>query len=188
MVLTVRKSSTLALATGRGDLLLRIVAGTILFMMMGLTVVDVVMRYWFNSSIAGAFEITELLLVILIFAGFPLVSKGDQHVSVDVLERLFSDRIKWILVIVKQAVATAVLGTMSWLLWDRVNLVLDYNDVTAVLHISILPFVCFMFALTVITTLIHFSKLIRAVGGMGTHGLDDHHVPAANRSSDPGSV
>lgn len=177
-----------ALAVSRGDLVLRIVAGVILSTMMALTVVDVVMRYWFNSSIPGAFEITELLLVILIFAGFPLVSKGDGHVSVDVLDVIFSDGVKRVLVLAKHVVGTVVLGTMSWLLWARINLVLEYNDVTAVLYISILPFVCFMFALAVVTTLIHFSKLIQAVGSNGTGGSDGPDVSAENRFPGPGSI
>ena len=156
--------------------------------MMGLTVVDVVMRYWFNSSVAGAYEITELLLAILIFAGFPLVSQLDRHVSVDVLEGFFSDRSRRVLDVTRQAVATVVLGMMTWLLWSRINLVLEYNDVTSVLYISLLPVVCFMFALAVATTLVHVSKLILAARNLRSDlpsGPDDgtsHGVP------DPGSI
>ena len=181
-MVTVRDSGVLAFTARHGHLLLGVIAGTVLLIMMGLTVIDVVMRYWFNSSVAGAYEITELLLAILIFAGFPLVSQLDRHVSVDVLEAFFSERSRRKLDVVRQGVATAVLGTMTWLLWDRVNLVLEYNDVTSVLYISLFPVVCFMLALAVATTLVHVSKLILAVRRLcddGSNGPDDrvgHHV------------
>ena len=186
-MVTVRDSSVLAFAARQGYLVVCVIAGTVLFIMMGLTVLDVVMRYWFNSSVAGAYEITELLLAILIFAGFPLVSQLDRHVSVDVLEEFFSDRSRRALDLVRQVVATTVLGMMTWLLWDRVNLVLEYNDVTSVLYISLFPVVCFMFALAVATTLVHFSKLIQAVrrlGGDESNGPDDR---AGYGVSGPGS-
>ena len=53
-------------------------AAAILFAMMVLTTVDVVARYVFNRPLRGAFEITELLLVVLIFAGLPLVSLAGE--------------------------------------------------------------------------------------------------------------
>jgi len=45
--------------------------------MMVLTFVDVVGRYLLNRPLRGAFELTELGLVVLIFAGLPLVSHAD---------------------------------------------------------------------------------------------------------------
>ena len=186
-MVTARESSVLAFAARHGYLVLRVIAGTVLLIMMGLTVVDVVMRYWFNSSVAGAYEITELLLAILIFAGFPLVSQLDRHVSVDVLEGFFSDSTRRALDVVRQVVATAVLATMIWLLWDRVNLVLEYNDVTSVLYISLLPVVCFMFVLAVATTLVHVSKLILAVRQLGGGGSSVPDDLAGHGVSGPGT-
>ena len=55
------------------DALLGVVASAILFAMMALTVVDVVARYVFSRPLRGAFEITELLLLALIFAGLAAV-------------------------------------------------------------------------------------------------------------------
>ena len=53
----------------RAEALLGVAASAILFAMMLLTTVDVVARYVFNRPLRGAFEVTELLLVVLIFAG-----------------------------------------------------------------------------------------------------------------------
>ena len=37
--------------------------------LVGLTVVDVIGRYWFNAPVSGAFEMTQLMLGALVFAG-----------------------------------------------------------------------------------------------------------------------
>src|SRR5688572_6536462 len=71
----------------RADAVLGIAASAILFAMMALTFVDVVARYVFNRPIRGAFELTELLLLVLIFAGLPLVSHADEHVTMDFVDR-----------------------------------------------------------------------------------------------------
>ena len=50
-------------------------AAVLLFGLMGLTTADVIGRYVINSPLRGAFEITELLLLTLVFAGLPLASQ-----------------------------------------------------------------------------------------------------------------
>ena len=50
------------------DRVLGAAAALVLFCLMSLTTVDVIGRYFFNRPLRGAFEITELLLLTLIFA------------------------------------------------------------------------------------------------------------------------
>jgi hypothetical protein len=61
-------------------------AAVLLFCLMMLTTADVIGRYVFNWPIRGAFEITELLLLTLIFAGLPLASRADEHVTLDFID------------------------------------------------------------------------------------------------------
>src|SRR5882672_9779868 len=70
------------------DAALGIAASVLLFLMMLLTFADVVARYLLNWPIRGAFEITELALLVLIFAGLPLVSHADEHVVMDFIDRI----------------------------------------------------------------------------------------------------
>ena len=76
----------------RADALLGVAASAILLAMMLLTVVDVVARYVFSRPVRGAFEITELMLVVLIFAGLPLVSFSDEHAVMDFIDRVLGPR------------------------------------------------------------------------------------------------
>ena len=66
----------------RAEGLWGVAASAILLAMMGLTFVDVIARYVFNRPLAGAFEVTELLLLVLIFAGLPLVTHAEDRKSV----------------------------------------------------------------------------------------------------------
>src|SRR5258708_13499759 len=66
-------------------------AAILLFCLMMLTTADVVGRYIFNWPLRGAFEITELLLLTLIFAGLPLASRADEHVTLDFIDMLLGD-------------------------------------------------------------------------------------------------
>ena len=94
--------------------LLGAAASTILLVMMFLTFVDVVARYLFNRPIAGAFEVTELLLV-LIFAGLPLVTYADEHALMDFIDRLLGPRGTAVLERLVQALCAAVMFLLAWL-------------------------------------------------------------------------
>ncbi len=56
--------------------------------LMLLTAVDVVSRYIFNWPLRGAFELTELGLLVLIFAGLPLASRRGEHVTLDFIDQV----------------------------------------------------------------------------------------------------
>src|SRR5262245_61772159 len=95
------------------------VAAVVLFAMMALTCADVIGRYRFNAPVFGAFEITETLLAALIFAGLPLVTLRNEHVTVDVLDPITPE---WVFRL--QHVAACLLGFvstgyLSWRLWIR---------------------------------------------------------------------
>src|SRR5262249_24220173 len=74
------------------DRVLGTAAAILLFCLMALTTADVVGRYIFNRPIRGAFEITELLLLTLIFAGLPLASRADEHVTLDFIDIVLGNR------------------------------------------------------------------------------------------------
>ena len=68
------------------------IAGIVLFGMMMLTTIDVVCRYFFNSSILGVYEITEFMMVCLIFLSLSFAQKLKGHVAVNILVDRFSHK------------------------------------------------------------------------------------------------
>jgi TRAP-type C4-dicarboxylate transport system permease small subunit len=142
----------------RAEALLGVAASALLLAMMLLTVVDVVARYVFNRPLAGAFEVTELLLLVLIFAGLPLVSYADGHVTMDFIDRLLWAGGRRRLERGVHVVSAAVLALLTWLVWLKADRIWAYRDATDVLRIVYGPFVYFMAVMIGLTGLIHLGK------------------------------
>jgi len=141
------------------DTLLGWIAGVILMIMMLLTTCDVVARYALNAPIRGAFELTEVSLVLLIYAGLPLVSRREAHVVVDLFESWMSDAVKKALRVLGNLLCTAALGGMSWLIYLRAVRVANYGDTTSVLKMPLAPVAFTIAALILVTGLVHIGLI-----------------------------
>jgi len=145
----------------RADAVLGIAASAILFALMSLTFVDVVARYVFSRPIRGAFEVTELLLLVLIFAGLPLVSHADEHVTMDFVDRWLTAPRRRVLNRLIDLVVAALMFFMTWQVWIRAGRVSSYGDATDVLRIVYGPFVYFMAAMIALAGAIHVYKIFQ---------------------------
>ena len=143
----------------RVDAVLGLAASALLLAMMALTFVDVVARYLFNRPIRGAFELTELGLLVLIFAGLPLVSHADEHVTMDFIDRVLPDRARRAWIRGVHAICAAIMFFLAWQVWVKATRIAGYGDTTDVLGILIGPFVYFMAAMICLTALVHVFKV-----------------------------
>jgi TRAP-type C4-dicarboxylate transport system permease small subunit len=144
----------------RVERVLGVAASAILLVMMSLTFVDVVARYVFDRPLAGAFEVTELLLLVLIFAGLPLVTYADEHALMDFIDRPLGRRVTRGLERLVQVLCAAVMGLLAWLVWLKADRIWAYRDATDVLRIVYGPFVYFMAIAIGLTALIHLYKVV----------------------------
>jgi len=142
----------------RADAVLGIAASAILLVLMLVTFVDVVARYLFNFPLRGAFEFTELLLLVLIFAGLPLVSHADEHVTMDFIDRMLPPRGTRALVRAVHALCAAIMFFLTWQMWIKAGRISGYGDTTDVIKIPVGPFVYFMTAMIALTGLVHVYK------------------------------
>ena len=143
----------------RADAVLGVAASALLLGMMVLTFADVVARYLFNRPIRGAFELTELTLLVLIFAGLPLVSHADEHVTMDFIDRMLPQRAVPILIRLIHALVAAVFFFLTWQVLIKAGRIAGYGDTTDVLRIPVGPFVYFMAAMIGLTALVHVFKV-----------------------------
>ena len=141
------------------DALLGVAASAILLAMMLLTVVDVVARYVFSRPLRGAFEVTELMLLVLIFAGLPLVSFSDEHAVMDFIDRLLGPRSQRWLERFVQLTNAAFMFLLMWLVWLKADRIWAYRDATDVLRIVYGPFVYFMAITLGLAAVIHLYKI-----------------------------
>ena len=145
----------------RADALLGIAASAILLAMMMLTFADVLARYVFNRPIRGAFELTELALLVLIFAGLPLVSRADEHVTMEFVDRVLAPARLRLLQRAIHLLVAALMFFMAWQVWLRAGRVAAYGDATDVLRIAYGPFVYFMAAMVAAAGVIHLLRAWR---------------------------
>ena len=75
-----------------------------LFGMMILTTADVIFRYAFNSPILGAFEVTEFLVLLVIFSFLGYTQAQKSHISVDLLFNLFPVKLQTIIEVFNHAI------------------------------------------------------------------------------------
>jgi TRAP-type C4-dicarboxylate transport system permease small subunit len=143
----------------RVDAVLGIAASALLLAMMLLTFVDVVARYLFNRPIRGAFEITELMLLVLIFAGLPLVSHADEHVTMDFIDRMLPVGAVLALQRLVHALVALLFFFLAWQMWIKARRISEYGDTTDVLRILVGPFVYFMMVMIALTACVHLFKV-----------------------------
>jgi TRAP-type transport system small permease protein len=142
------------------DVVLGGAASAILLAMVLLTVVDVVARYVFNRPVRGAFEVTELMLVVLIFAGLPLVSYAEEHAVMDFIDRVLGPRGRRTLHRAVQAACAGFMFLLAWLTWLKADRIWAYRDATDVLRIVYGPFVYFMAAMIGLAGVLHLYRTV----------------------------
>jgi TRAP-type C4-dicarboxylate transport system permease small subunit len=130
-------------------------AATALFSIMALTLVDVSGRKALSTSVPGSLELTELLMVVVIFAGLPLVSLRGEHVVFDSLDPLLERTLRRAQGLVVDLLVTALLAGMAWLMWSKAGQMAEFGDTTAQLKIPQSPFVYLMSGLLGTTALVH---------------------------------
>jgi TRAP-type C4-dicarboxylate transport system permease small subunit len=131
------------------------VAGVALFAMMTLTFIDVVGRKLFSHSVVGSVEMTEMMMLALIFAGMPLASLAGEHVIFDLLDSILPLRVKRWQATLANLICTFLLGVAAWFVFGRAMRTLAMGDTTAQLLVPVAPLHFAAAALLVICSLMH---------------------------------
>ncbi|MBR9884275.1 MAG: TRAP transporter small permease [Oceanospirillales bacterium] len=111
------------------------VAVIMMFLLMAVTLVDVLGRYLFSAPLVGAFELTELMLAAVIFLGLPLVTADQGHIEVDLIDSAVRGWLRPVQRVLIDLVSLLAFGVFAWMLWRHAMKVQAYEDTTAVLEI-----------------------------------------------------
>lgn len=134
-----------------------VVSAIALFAIMALTFFDVGGRKLLSRSIPGSLEMTELLMVMVIFAALPLVSLKGEHVVFDSMDGFMKPGFQRVQrAVVQMLCAMAMLG-LAWLMWGTGADFAGSGETTAQLGIPKYPFIYGMGVLCALTGLIHAS-------------------------------
>jgi TRAP-type C4-dicarboxylate transport system permease small subunit len=145
------------------DTLCGLLAAAALFGIMWLTLVDVGGRKLLSTSVPGSLELTELLMVVVIFGALPLVALRGEHVVFDSIDPLLAARMRRVQGVVIDGLCALLLAGMAWLMWIKAGNMLEYGDTTAQLKIPQPPFVYAMSVLCGLTGLVHLLLMVEPV-------------------------
>jgi TRAP-type transport system small permease protein len=134
-----------------------------LFAMMLLTAADVSGRYIFNKPILGAFELTEFLVLILIFSFLAHAQAEKTHVSVDLLVGRLPKKWRTALGIFNHTVCLLLMGLFVWMTTIRAMELKEYAEASSNLGIPKFPFAYFVVIGFAILGLEYIRNLIRMV-------------------------
>ncbi len=115
-----------------------------LFLMMGLTVVDVFKRHVFNTPILGSFEITRYLIVILIFAFIGHAQAQKAHVNVDIFVNAFPKKAQALIDLFNYTVALFLMVLVTWKGFEKAMESMATGDKPMNLPVPEYPFVFFL--------------------------------------------
>lgn len=130
-----------------------------------LTLADVIGRYVLNYAIIGAVEITEMLMVGVIFAGIVLATVAREHVTVDLLTVRMQGPALRVQKITSNLLATGISLLLAVATWSQGMSALDFGDQTTMLGLPLAPVIFFMGAMLLANALVHAWQTWQAITG-----------------------
>lgn len=136
-----------------------------LFSMMLLTTADVVGRYLFNKPLVGAYEITEFLVLIVIFSFISNAQAHKNHVSVDLLFTKFPKKIRFISNLLNHIACLALMGLISWMSFLKAMELKEVGEASPNLVIPDYPFVIYLVIGCLVLCIEYLIDIIQIASG-----------------------
>lgn len=119
--------------------LVALIACMVLTVLMLITFVDVMGRYLFLYPLPGGIEITESLMIVLVYASFVAATAADEHVRADILLLALRQSIRNWLRVLGSVLTLAVAGVFTVALLMKSVDLFAYYDLTPVLRLPLYP-------------------------------------------------
>ena len=140
------------------------VTWVVLFALMCMITAEVLMRKILNSSILGYLELTELMMVLIVFCSLAFCEANDGHIKIDLIMSKLSPRAQAIFKFITQCICFILFTLMSWALFRYARLMKESGEVSVDLSIPIYPFVYSAAVGCGLLALVLLLKSILAVG------------------------
>ena len=131
-----------------------------LFMMMALTAIAVISRYFFNQPIPGDTELVEFMMAIFVPLSVAICAAKHQHIAVDMFVEKMPKRPQAIFGIVSSLLIMAFYGLVAWenagFLFEEAKT----KTTTAVLLIPTYPFIAPLIIMGGVVVVVMLHQLI----------------------------
>ena len=147
-----------------------------LIAMTGVTVVDVVGRYFFGVPLRGGYEISELLMGLTVFAALPLATRAESHLTIGLLtDRLQGGalRVHRIVILI---VTVGSLAFVAWRMGVQADILERSEAASGSLQLPLWPVARVMSWLAWLSTVVALVLTLRALAGL------DRDAPGARGS------
>ena len=127
--------------------MLRLAAGldkiswVVLFVMMVMTMVDVLLRKFTNMTIIGCGEMTEMMMAIVVFCSLAQCQVKDGHIKIDLIMGSCSPRVQLLADTLTQALSFIVFCLIAFSTFRHGIEIREWQEVSIDLAIPIFPFV-----------------------------------------------
>ncbi len=149
---------------GRISAALAYVGAFSLFCIMCLTTADVAGRYLFNAPITGVFELTEFMVLILIFSFLAYTQSGKGHVSVDLLVSRFPEKMQTAISLINHSLCLVLMGLITYMGFERALELMEYQEASPNLGVPIYPFVFYLVVGCAVMCIEYIRDLLRLFG------------------------
>ena len=132
-----------------------------LFAMMIITMADVVARYAFNAPLLGVFELTEFLVLILVFSFIAYTQAQGSHVSVDFLVSRLPGRVRMVIELFNRTACLVLMTLIAYMGFQRALEMKEVGETSLNLAIPTYPFVLFLVLGCLVACLEYVRSIIR---------------------------
>jgi TRAP-type C4-dicarboxylate transport system permease small subunit len=112
-------------------------ASVALVIMMGVTLLDVFLRYAFNSPVRGAYELVEAMMVVFVFHGMSTAFLQRRNIAIDLIDSVAPPIIVTALVRLTDLLAFATLVLFAYAMITPALQSFNYGEVKMELQVPI---------------------------------------------------
>jgi TRAP-type C4-dicarboxylate transport system permease small subunit len=103
-------------------------AAAALLIMMGVTVIDVFLRYAFNSPVRGSYELVEAMLVAVVFHGISTAFLHRRNIVIDLVDTFSSRRVVAVLIRLSDILSVVAVAFFAFAMLGPAMQAFDYGD------------------------------------------------------------
>jgi TRAP-type transport system small permease protein len=146
---------------------LHYVAGALIVAVMLFTVYNILGRWLFDAPLRGTVELTQLVMIGVVYLGLAYAQHHDDHISVDLIYQRFGPRVRAAVDAFAAVLSTAILILVAWRLYAYGAVLEAGGRTTAARRIPLYPFAyvaivgTIAFVLALLSTVVERGHAVR---------------------------
>ncbi len=145
---------------------LAVVSGLILLALIGLTFVDVVLRYIFSAPFLGATALLQMGMVLVISLAFPFTWRMGGHIVVDLIPDYGVEALTRIRDLAVRLIGIFIFVLLAWQAWIRAGDAALFNEATNMIEMPYRPFFWVLAIAAAFQAVVLCVEGVRVVAGL----------------------